>query len=50
MPDDHDASEDRAELERHHRDFAKVSDICDKALSGALDPIDALKQIRNIVG
>ena len=50
----HELIELRSEVERHHKDFAKISELCGEALDmGApycADPIVTLKRIRRIVG
>lgn len=48
--DDHEVVELRNEVVRHHRDFAAISEVCERARRGEVAPTDALQTIRNIVG
>lgn len=43
-------TEDRLELARHHRDFALISELVEKALDHRLSVWVALSEIRKIVG
>lgn len=48
--DQSDYDELTQELNRHHRDFARISEICRGWRLGDTDPDFALSQIQNIVG
>lgn len=40
----------QAEIERHHRDFARISQICDNWRNAGLKGDDAMILIQRIVG
>ena len=51
----HEKNELHLEIDRHHRDFKKISEVCDRILTGSDtmrigQAIPALQEIRNIVG
>lgn len=51
----HELDEANLEIARHHQAFEKISELCDVGLKNVFNkgiptPVDALKQIRNIIG
>lgn len=47
--------EAKLEIARHHKDFEKISELCEAGLKNVFNkglptPVDALKEIRNVVG